>query len=175
MPRKIYFVVGTIAIVVAVFASTRHVFAQKISAPASPGSVGSSLPTLMFIHGHIDYKDMEHCFVQDSADKKRSLYFDAYTDVMGIDPKNVYLRLYNLKDGEVTMTRGHDWDASVSGYTIYIVIKADAPPHLGPGPYTAAITVNMAARNGFVSWTWSYPYRTWVDGTRPVPDCLYQP
>lgn len=175
MPRKIYFVVGTIAIVIVAFAAAHNARAQKSPAAVSPASPGGSLPTLMFIHGHIDYKDMEHCFVQDSADKKRSLYFDAYTDVTGIDPNNVYLRLYNLKDGEVKMTRGRDWDATVNGSTIKIEIKKDsaAPFHLGPGPYTATITVNMAARNGLSSRTWSYPYGTWVDGTSPMPDCLY--
>src|SRR4029077_7512825 len=113
MSRKLYFLIVLISIVVIAVAAAHHVFAQKSAAPASPASIGSSLPTLMFIHGHVDYKDMEHCFVQDSGDKKRALYLDAYTDVRGIDPNNIYLKLYNLKDGEVKMTRGHDSDASV--------------------------------------------------------------
>jgi hypothetical protein len=173
MSRKVYFLAGPIAIVIIAFAAAHHALAQKSAAPAPPIPSGSLLPTLMFIHGHIDYKDMEHCFVQDSGDKKRALYLDAYTDVSNIDPQKVYLRLYNLKNGEVKMTRGHDWDASVTGSTIYIVIKADAPPHLGPGPYSAAITVDMGARNPLSFRTWSYPYGTWVDGTSPVPDCLF--
>lgn len=173
MPRKMYFFVGAIAIAITALVAVHYALAQKSPAPASPASLGSSLPTLMFVHGHIDYKDMEHCFVQDSPDKKRALYLDAYTDVKGIDPNKVSLKLYNLKDGEVKMTRGQDWDVSVNGYTIYIVIKADAPPHLGPGPYTAGITVDMGTRNALSSRTWSYPYGTWADGTSPVPDCLY--
>ncbi len=173
MPKKMSLLLSIILMLVTTFAAAHHVLAQKSVAPASPASMGGSLPTLMFIHGYINYKDMEHCFVRDSDNTKRALYLDAYTDVKDIDPSKVYLRLYNLKDGEKTMTRPHDWDASVSGYMIKIVIKADAPPHLGPGPYTAGITVDTGARNPSSSRTWSYPYSTWIDGTSPVPDCVY--
>jgi hypothetical protein len=172
MPKKVYFIVCPIVVAVALVA-VHYAFAQKSPVPAQPASVESKLPTFMLIHGHIGYKDMEHCFVQDSRDKKRALYLDAYTDVTGIDPKKVNLRLYNLKNGEVAMTRGHDWDVKVTDYTINIEIKAEAPPHLGPGPYTAGITVDTGARDASSSRTWSYPYGTWVDETSPIPDCSY--
>jgi hypothetical protein len=175
MPRKMYFFVGAIAIAVVALAAVHHGLTPTPAAPASLAAPGSGLPTFMLIHGHINYKDIEHCFVQDSANTKRALYLDALTDVKDIDPGKVDLKLYNLKNGEIIMTKGKEWDVSVNGYMINIVIKADKPrpPHLGPGPYTAAITVDSGARNASSYRTWSYPYGTWVDGTSPIPDCWY--
>ncbi len=175
MPKRIHLLVGAIAIAVITLAAVQYALTPKPPAPALPAAPGSGLPTFMLIHGHINYKDIEHCFVQDSAKTKRALYLDALTDVKDIDPSKVYLKLYNLKNGEIVMTKGTEWDVSVTDYTIKIEIKADKPrpPHLGPGPYTAAITVDTGTRNAPSFRTWSYPYGTWVDGTSPIPDCWY--
>ena len=132
----------------------------------------------LFINGYTGYKDLEHCFVQDDPnhpERDKPLYFEAYTDVK-IDSKDkIQLTLTDVKNGPVQMTRGSQWDVvDLQDHWFKIQINADAPPHLGPGPYTATVSATTLAAKGqaSVERQWFYPYATWKESSSPA-DCLY--
>lgn len=177
MPRKMISLIGAIAVFIATCAIPYNSIAQAQS-PSTTPITDSSLPTLMFIHGYTKDKpnyDLEHCFVQDeSADEKRPLYFNGYTDVM-LDKSQIDFKLFNLTNGKwdpVAMPK-KDWDVKTYDYMFTITIKGTAAPHLGPGPYMATISVGGASAK--TNPTWRYFYGTWKKSSSTPLDCLNLP
>jgi hypothetical protein len=173
MPTKLCFSVFAVMILSVSLPITLRSTAQ--TKPQSKNTTGdSSLPTLMFIHGYTmdnpNY-DLEHCFVQgeDDSGMRRPLFFDASTD-FDVKKNQVYFKLFN-RDGEVPMAPGTGWSVVKEGYTFTIKITDRAAPHLGPGPYSAMITVGAQATSA--KRTWGYWYGTWKKSSSSPLDCLY--
>jgi hypothetical protein len=132
----------------------------------------------MKIHGYTGNKyDIEHCFVRDSAQRKRRLFFTGYTDVNFNSESQVGFYLYTFKKGipgVIEMMKGKNKDdkgkdfyVKVTGKRFTITINKDKgtrAPHLGPGPYMAIISVSPASAGADEAESkryWYYPYATW--------------
>jgi hypothetical protein len=179
MLRKMYFLVGAIAIMVAILAAVRHTLARAQNAPTNAVAI-SSIPTRMYIHGYTGYPDdWEHCFLRHSG---RALDFDAYVDVR-VKDEQIDLKLYTFEKGFpelVDMKRGTGKAGDGEWYVKYnrdkkftVEIKPDARPHLGPGPYTALMPISSVGASGAGSkFIGFYPYGTWPATSSPL-DCFH--
>ena len=191
MPKKMRFSIVAIAVLVAHFAITSHSIAQTRSQSTTPTADTSPL-SVIFVHGYTEnLDDLPYCFAQYND---RPLYFNVYSNIKIGNYSQVDLKLYsyNKPDApvEVNMKMGKDakdakdvkgwYVKSFSGnmFTIEIVKEAK-PPHLGPGPYMAVISVSPMVKDGVspmvkgvVQVIGYYRYGTW---SKSPFECGYLP
>lgn len=161
-----------------IFVIAQHAVARMIQ-PGRANNSSPSIPKITMMHGYNGYASdsREHCFY---ADNSRSLFFDAYTDSSANGTK-VSFYLYSLENGVYKDRSPAENQRTITVYNNKIIIQIlpDAPPHLGPGPYTAMITIsspNSGLEQGAKSVTRGYYfYETWPQTDSGSSDCWYRP